>query len=300
MTNQSGGILVFGRTGQVASALAARAAESPAPLVVLGRETADLRDTASLGRIVAEGSWRLVVNLAAYNDVDRAEDEPEIAHAVNAAAPGAMAEACREAGVPLIHVSTNYVFDGAGTLPYGEDDAPAPRTEYGRSKLAGEEAVRAILPEHVILRTSWVFGTVGSNFPRIVLTAARTRPRLDMVIDQWGDPTAADHLAGALLAIAQALLAGRRDAFGTYHYAGAPGVSRLHFAEAVLEAAAAAGFASRPHLDPVPLSHFPARARRPANSMLACTKIAHTFGLVRPPWRAALPAAVGAILAAAA
>ncbi|MCW5772541.1 MAG: dTDP-4-dehydrorhamnose reductase [Rhodospirillaceae bacterium] len=296
MAQQAGGILVFGRTGQLASALAARASAAPAPLTMLGREAADLRDRGALRRIIAGRPWRAVINVAAYNAVDRAEDEAIEAHAVNADAPAAMAEACRAAGIPLLHVSTNYVFDGRGAAPYREDDPPAPQTAYGRSKLAGEDAVRAACPEHVILRTSWMFGTVGSNFPRIVLAAARQRPILEMVQDQFGDPTPASDLAGALLATAAALLSGRRDAFGTYHYSGAPGVSRIDFARAVLDAAVAAGFAPRPRLVPVPMAQFPARARRPINSMLDCAKIARVFGLARPQWRAALPETVGAYL----
>jgi len=305
--SEAGEILVFGRRGQIAAALAELCGQTGRRARFLGRGEADLCDPAQLRTAVAAAPWRAVVNAAAYTDVDHAEDEPGLAHAANAAGPGVIAEACRERGVPLIHLSTNFVFDGAANAPYREDDAPVPLSVYGRTKLAGEAAVQAALAAHVILRTGWVFAPVGRNFPASVLAAGRGRASLAIVADEWGDPTPARDLADAVLAIADQIadrIAGRFASgptpYGTYHFSGAPSVSRLAFAAAVFKAAARSGGGTPPRLDPIASADYAARARRPLNGRLDCGKIERRLGLGRPDWRPALDDAVRHILASGA
>lgn len=293
----AGTILVFGRTGQVAAALARLCAERGRTGQFLARSAADLCDPSALIRAVAETTARVVVNAAAYTAVDRAEDEAEGAHAVNAVAPGVIAEACRARGLPMIHLSTNFVFDGTAPAPYREHDVAYPRSVYGRSKLAGEAAVRAAAGAHVILRTGWVFGPVGKNFPASVIAAARRRQVLTMVSDEIGDPTPAISIAETILVLADRLTRDGAAISGLYHYSGAPSVSRLDFATAVLAAAERAGATPPPRLEPIASRDYAARAIRPLNGRLDCSKIERALGLPRPDWRLALDETVQHILA---
>jgi len=290
-------ILVFGRTGQVAAALARLCDERGRTGHFLARSQADFCDPAALIRAVAETPARVVVNAAAYTAVDRAEEDAESAHAVNAVAPGAIAEACRARRLPMIHLSTNFVFDGAAPAPYREDDAPHPRSVYGATKLAGEAAVRAAAGAHAILRTGWVFGPGGKNFPASVIAAARGRQVLSMVADEIGDPTPAKSIAETILLLADRLAGDAAAISGLYHYSGAPSASRLDFAAAVLAAAERAGAAAPPRLEPIASSDYAARAIRPLNGRLDCGKIERALRLSRPDWRLALGETVQHILA---
>jgi dTDP-4-dehydrorhamnose reductase len=269
-------ILVFGATGQVAREIARRA-----PVTALGRDAADLSDPGACAAAVTASDAAAVINAAAYTAVDRAETEEDLATVVNGAAPAAMARAAAEKGVPFLHVSTDYVFDGSGETPWKPDDPVGPLGAYGRSKLAGERGVRAAGGRHAILRTSWVFSAHGANFVRTMLRLGRGRDALRVVDDQTGGPTAAGDIAAALLAMARALHDGAPG--GTYHFAGAPdvtwaGFARGIFARAGLEVAVTG----------IPSSDYPTPARRPANSRLDCAALEADFGIPRPDWRAGL------------
>jgi dTDP-4-dehydrorhamnose reductase len=272
-------ILVFGRTGQVATELAQQA-----PVVTLGREAADLADPGACAEAIHAHAPEAVINAAAYTAVDRAEEDEALATVVNGDAPAAMAQACAARGIPLVHLSTDYVFDGSGTAPRPPDAPTAPLGAYGRSKLAGEQGVRAAGGSHAILRTSWVVSAHGSNFVKTMLRVGLERGHLRVVGDQIGGPTPAADIASACLGIAAALA---RDPAktGTYHFAGAPDTSWAGFAGAIF---AAAGL--EVGVEEIPSSDYPTPARRPLNSRLDCTSTEAAFAIPRPDWRPGLAA----------
>jgi dTDP-4-dehydrorhamnose reductase len=274
-------VVLFGRTGQLATELQRRC---PAgwQLQVLGREEADLADPAACAQAVRDGAADLVINAAAYTAVDLAEQDEAMATLVNGAAPAAMAQAAAERGIPMLHVSTDYVFDGSGTRPWRPDDATAPLGAYGRSKLAGEAGVRAAGGVHAILRTSWVFSAHGSNFVKTMLRLGRERDQLNIVADQIGGPTAAADIAAALIFMADAFRHGS-TASGTWHFAGAPEVSWAGFAREILQQA---GLSTE--VAEIATADYSTPARRPANSRLDCTTLETDFGIARPDWRRAL------------
>ncbi len=267
-------LLIFGQSGQVARELARRVPDA----LFLGRDKADLSDPAACAAAIRQHRPEAVINAAAWTAVDRAEAEEAAALAVNGAAPGAMARACADLGAPLVHISTDYVFDGSGSRPWKPDDRPAPLNAYGRSKLAGEEAVRAAGGAHVILRTSWVFSAHGANFVKTMLRLGRDRDRLAVVADQIGGPTPAAGIAEACLTLARALRDGAPG--GTYHHAGAPETSWAGFAR---ETFRQAGMAVT--VTDIPTADYPTPARRPLNSRLDCSASAADFGITQPDWR---------------
>jgi dTDP-4-dehydrorhamnose reductase len=245
-------------------------------------ETADLAAPDTLPALVARVAPDLVVNAGAYTAVDRAEDEPELAIRVNAESPGALARACAEAGIPIVHFSTDYVFDGSGTRPYREDDAAAPLGAYGASKWAGEQAVRASGAAHKIFRLCWVYGPRGGNFLLTMLRLAREREVLRVVADQQGTPTPAAWIADAT---AEALRR-RPEASGTWHLAAGGQASWFEFASEIVGRAAAMGLIEKaPRVEPITTAEFPTRARRPARSVLDTSRLAADFGLRLPPWQ---------------
>lgn len=274
-------ILVFGRTGQVAAELRRQAPEAR----FLGRAEADLSDPAACAAAIRAHRPAAVVNAAAWTAVDAAEAEEEAATVVNAAAPAAMAEACAGLGIPLVQISTDYVFDGAGTAPFAPNHPPAPLGAYGRSKLKGEIGVRAAGGTHAILRTSWVFSAHGANFLKTMLRLGAERDTLNVVADQIGGPTPARAIAQACLTIA-AHLRDDPGKSGTYHFAGAPDISWAGFAREIM---AQAGLACA--VTDIPASAWPTPARRPANSRLDCQSLA-AFALARPDWRAGVAEAL--------
>ena len=274
--------LVFGQTGQVARELA-RNVPAGVTARFLPRDMADLMQPQSCAAAVQ--GCDLVINAAAWTAVDLAETDEASALTINAASPSVIAQACAALGVPLIHISSDYVFDGEGDAPFSPDHPTAPLGAYGRSKLAGEIAVRESGARHVILRTSWVFSAHGSNFVRTMLRLGGGRDSLNVVADQIGGPTPAGAIAGAIWQIASALQAGH--AGGTYHLSGAPDVSWADFARAIMQAA-------NLHctITDIPTSAYPTPARRPANSRLYCSTLLRDFGIARPDWQAALPALI--------
>ncbi|WP_370195816.1 MULTISPECIES: dTDP-4-dehydrorhamnose reductase [Aurantimonas] len=271
-------LLVFGRTGQVATELARRAPQA----VFLGRDAADLSDPDECAEAIRAHAPAAVINAAAYTAVDRAEGEEALANAVNGAAPDAMARECAALGIPLVHVSTDYVFDGSREAPWHPDDSPAPLGVYGRSKLAGERAVAQAGGPHAILRTSWVFSAHGGNFVRTMLRLSEARDALSIVDDQIGGPTPAAAIAAACLAVTEQLRADPGKT-GLYHYSGAPDVSWKGFAQEIF-ALAGRGVA----VTGIPTADYPTPAQRPLNSRLDCATTQAVFGLVRPDWRSGL------------
>ncbi|CUH40595.1 dTDP-4-dehydrorhamnose reductase [Jannaschia seosinensis] len=274
-------VLVFGRSGQVARELAAASDD----VTCLGRAEADLDVPGTAEAAIRQARPRAVINAAAWTDVDGAEASEDAAYRLNAKAPGEIARACNVLGVPLVHISTDYVFDGAGETPFAPDDPTAPLGAYGRTKLAGEQAVRAGGAAYVILRTSWVFSAHGTNFPKTMLRVGATRDRLRVVEDQIGGPTPASAIASACLTIAHALTNGAPS--GIHHFAGAPDTSWAGFARAIFEAAN-----MNVEVEGIPAADWPTPAARPANSRLDCTTLRETFGIERPDWRSGLPALV--------
>ncbi|MFN3544735.1 MAG: dTDP-4-dehydrorhamnose reductase [Thiobacillus sp.] len=278
-------ILLTGVNGQVGWELR-RTLAPLGEVIAADRSVLDLADTAAIRRSVAALAPDLIVNPAAYTAVDKAESEPELAQAINAAAAGELA-AC---GVPLVHFSTDYVFDGRKAGAYTEADAPNPLGVYGASKLAGEEAVgRANVP-HLILRTSWVYGLRGRNFLLTMQRLARERDTLAVVDDQFGAPTWSRLIAEAT-ALVVARWLDRRDPgamSGVYHLTCGGRTSWHGFTEAILAQMAAAGEAKLARLTPTPTSGYPTAAKRPANSQLDCSKLAETFGVRLPGWETAL------------
>jgi dTDP-4-dehydrorhamnose reductase len=290
----SGRILVTGGTGQLASALGRT---RPEGVVVVGRPEFDFDRPESIAAAVAAVKPALVINAAAWTAVDAAEAEAEAAARANHTGPALLALACREHGAQLIHISTDYVFDGNKGAPYVETDAPCPTGIYGATKLAGENAVLAALPQAVILRTAWVYARAGKNFVLTMLNAGRKAPRLRVVADQIGCPTNADDLAAACLGVADRLLGGQ-EAGGIYHACGQGETSWHGFAEAIFAEAAQHGWPNPP-VEPIATADWPTPARRPPDSRLDCHKLAQVFGVAMPPWQPSLNAAVAAICKAA-
>jgi dTDP-4-dehydrorhamnose reductase len=287
-------ILVFGAGGQVGREVCRATWPSRYQLLPLEREAIDITGSASVSETLRRERPNLVINLAAYTAVDRAESEPEAAWAVNCAGAAHLAAACEESGATLVHLSTDYVFNGRKIDAYREDDAVDPLGVYGRSKEAGERAVRAALEQHVILRTAWVFGASGINFVKTMLRLAGERAVLRVVADQRGCPTAAADIAAALIAIAEYIERGGAR-WGTYHFAGDAAVSWHGFAEAIFELAVPQ-LAPRPRLEPIATEQYPTPAQRPINSVLDCRRIERTFGVSPSPWRTSLAAVIQELL----
>lgn len=271
-------ILVFGSNGQIAHALA-RASDE---VICLGRLEADLNISGAASRAIANYRPRAVVNAAAYTAVDQAESATESAMRLNASAVAEIAEACATYNIPLVHISTDYVFDGSGSAPRGPDAPTVPLGLYGVSKLAGEEAIRSSDVTAVILRTAWVFSADGTNFVKTMLRLAKSRDQLTVVSDQIGAPTPAKAIAEACLCIVEHLVRDPAKA-GTYHFAGAPEVSWADFARAIF---AAAG--KQVNVTDILTADYPTPAARPLNGRLDCSITERSFGLTRPDWRETL------------
>ena len=281
-------VLLAGRGGQLGWELQ-RSLAPLGGLVALDRAGMDLADPDSIHRAIADARPEVIVNAAAYTAVDQAESQPEVAMQINGVAPGIIAEEAARIGALMVHYSTDYVFDGRKDSPYREDDSPEPLNVYGRTKLAGEEAVRAAGGPHLIFRTSWVYSARGTNFLLTMLRLARERSELSIVDDQVGAPTWARSIAELTARALGADGAGpgpARDRSGVYHLAAGGAVSWFGFAQAIFAAARArrADFKA-PALEPIPTARYPRPARRPSNSRLDTTRLAAAFGLTPPPWQ---------------
>lgn len=274
-------ILVIGRHGQLARSLAERGGEE---VLLAGRPALDLATPKSAHDAIVAARPDLVVNAAAFTAVDLAETQEELAMRINAAAAGEVATAANDVGVPVIHISTDYVFDGRATAPYIETAATSPLGAYGRTKLAGEDAVRAANPHHLILRTSWLFSPFGKNFVRTMVELGGTRESLNVVGDQFGNPTSALDLADAILTVARRWASGNRTGLGqTCHVAGSGIASWFDLAAAVQQEAG-----TGTTVTPIATADWPTPAARPAYSALDSGKFARDFGHVMPDWRASL------------
>jgi dTDP-4-dehydrorhamnose reductase len=292
-------VLVFGGAGQIGREVC-RAAWPPSfELIALDRSATDIRDAAMVSAVITRKRPDLVINLAAYTAVDRAESEPEQAWAVNCAGAAHIAASCGDNGTPLVHLSTDYVFDGDKGEPYHEEDRVNPLNVYGASKEAGERAVRAAAPHHIILRTAWVYGAYGANFLKTMLRLGAERPVLRVVADQHGCPTAAADIATALVAIAHQIERGTTR-WGTFHFTAAGSTSWHGFAEEIVGLARPLGAWSSgpvPRVEPITTDQYPTAARRPMYSVLDCRKI-EDFGIVPPRWQSSLPAVLRELIRA--
>ena len=267
-------ILVFGKTGQVATEL-----QFHKDVIAIGRDHADLSIPTTCSEAIRRYQPRAVINAAAYTAVDKAESEESLANTINGDAPGAMASACAELDIPLVHISTDYIFDGSGITPWSVTDTPNPQNAYGRSKLKGEKAIKASGCVHVILRTSWVVSAHRNNFVKTMRRLFETRDRITVVDDQMGGPTCARDIAETCISIAEQLIKDPKKS-GTYHYSGQPNVSWCQFANAISEQ-----MDYKTITNPIPTTEYPTPASRPLNSRLDCEAIQKTFGITRPFWR---------------
>lgn len=274
-------LLVFGKTGQVARELQRLAPDA----TYLGRDEADLGNPFQCMDAIKETDADAIINAAAWTAVDLAERDELNAYQVNGNTPECMALAAAERDIPFLHISTDYVFDGAGDKPFAPDHPTAPQNAYGRTKLQGEVGVRNALGNHLILRTSWVVSAHGSNFVKTMLRLGRERESLNVVADQIGGPTPAAAIAQALITAAQAMADGAPG--GTHHFAGQPDTSWADFARAIM---AEAGLPCR--INDITTSDYPTPAKRPLNSRLDCSAFCAAFGISRPDWREGLSAIV--------
>lgn len=307
-------IIITGAQGQVGWELTHRATALGHEVLAWDLAKLDITDAAAVNQALDASGAEWVINAAAYTAVDKAEQEPELAFAVNRDGPAHLAAACARLNIPLLHISTDYVYDGAKIDPYVETDPTTPMGVYGASKLAGDEAVRGLLPRHLILRVSWVFGVHGHNFVKTILRLAREREELRIVADQRGCPTYAGDIADVLLELAGRVTdIDEQDAWGAYHYCGEPATTWHGFASAIVERARdderAPKRRSRSRksntmtpqseplivqtVTPITTAEYPTPAARPINSVLDCTKLAARFGIQPRPWQPGLDAVIG-------
>jgi dTDP-4-dehydrorhamnose reductase len=287
-------LLIFGSRGQLGRELTALCAANDVEMTSAARSECDISIKAQVHALLRTSRPTAVINAAAYTKVDKAEEESALAYLANRDGPRILAEACADGKIPLIHVSTDYVFDGTKSSPYRESDPVAPLNVYGSSKEAGEQAVRAVLEQHMIVRTAWVYGAHGNNFLKTMLNLAATRDTWGVVHDQIGTPTATIDLACALLAAARS--AAQPDApWGTYHFAGQGEATWLQFANEIV--AAQARLTGRtPTLKPIATEEYPTPARRPRNSRLDSDRFVLAFGVRARPWQERTRAVVEALL----
>lgn len=282
-------LIVIGREGQVARALAERASAQGASVVLLGRPHLDLADPSGIEDILIEAGGDLIVNAAAYTAVDQAEAEPDLANAINGVGAGVIAGVASTMGVPVIHLSTDYVFDGTAEHPYREEDPPHPVSAYGSSKLLGERAVSSETPNHAILRTAWIYSPFGRNFAKTMLRLAREREEVTVVADQHGSPTSALDVADAIITVGRNLLArpDETDLRGIFHTTGSGSATWADFASEIFALSARFG-GPVAHVRPIATADYPMPAKRPANSRLDCSKLARIHGVTLPVWRSSL------------
>jgi dTDP-4-dehydrorhamnose reductase len=289
-------ILVTGKNGQVDTSLQTLGERLGLEIIRIGRPEIDLAQPEMLETAVRGARPDVIISSAAYTAVDKAETEAGLAQAINGDAPGALARTAAELDIPILHLSTDYVFAGDKDGAYDETDTPAPVSVYGRTKLAGEEQIRTGTDNHVILRTAWVYSPYGNNFVKTMLRLGETRDELSVVADQHGCPTYAPEIARALLAVAQQVVIDRDPTLrGTFHLTGQGETTWAEFAEAIFKGAAARG--RKPvRVKPIPASAYPAPAKRPANSRLNGGKLDDTYGLRLDPWRESLEACLDQLI----
>lgn len=291
-------VVVTGVNGQVAQSLVEYGMVLGHVVILLGRPHLDLaRDDATTMQVLLAGvAPQVIVSAAAYTEVDKAESEPNLAQAVNATGAGRLAQVAHELGVPMVHLSTDYVFSGEGNRAWREDDPTSPKGVYGATKLAGEEAVRAACANSVVLRTAWVYSPFGTNFVKTMLRIAETRDELSVVADQVGNPTSAFDVADGVLAVAENLLYNADPALrGVFHMAGMGETSWAGFAEAIFAASSARG-GPVAQVKAITTAHYPTPAARPTNSRLDCTRLAEFHGVCLSAWQSSLDRVIGRLL----
>ena len=289
-------VAVTGKEGQVARSLAELGASRGIEILPVGRPALDLQEQAGILPALSAVKPDVIVSTAAYTAVDKAESERELAFSINGGGAGAVARAARSLDVPVLHLSTDYVFDGGGTRPYREDDPTGPVSAYGASKLEGERLVAAATPDHAIFRTAWVYSPFGANFVKTMLRLGESRSEVGVVADQTGCPTSAHDIADAVLSAAEKLVADRSPAFrGIFHLTGSGEASWADFAEHVFSVAASSG---RPPVTVrrITTADYPTPAGRPANSRLSGKKLASVYGIRLPDWRSSTEAVVRRLL----
>jgi len=278
-------ILVTGAKGQLGWEILRQAPDRSFDCIGIDVEEADLTDPDQVNQVVSAIRPQLLINTAAYTLVDRAQTEAEAAFAVNREAVAHLAAACAGNQIPLVHISTDFVFDGTQTVPYTENDTVAPLGVYGQSKAAGEAVVRDILDQHLIIRTAWLYGNHGHNFVKTILRLGQKNQEVRVVSDQVGCPTYAADLAAALLTLSERLSPSTATPWGTYHLCGTGEVSWYGFARHILQAAHQLDLVPAVTVTPLATSEYPTPAPRPPYSALACSKIETKFGIVCPPWQ---------------
>jgi dTDP-4-dehydrorhamnose reductase len=282
-------VLVTGANGQVGTELIQRGQQLGLEMIALVRPDLDITNQVDVNHFISKHAPDIVINAAAYTLVDKAETEMDLAYAVNRDGPAYLAEACAASNIPMLHISTDYVFDGEQESAYLETDSPNPNTIYGKSKLEGDNAVSNALPEHIILRVAWVFSASGNNFVRTMLRLGNERGELSVVNDQHGCPTWAEDIANTLLTMTQQYRDKGALPWGTYHYNGAPVTHWYGFAETIFERALKLGLIENtPELHTINTEQYPTPAQRPANSALNCNKIKQQFVIDAPDWRIGL------------
>jgi len=277
-------IAIIGRNGQLGWELVRQSGGFGFKVLALGSADIDIARRDSIDGCLAPGTVRLVINAAAYTAVDRAENDNKRAFEVNRDGAANLADFCAIAGIPLIHISTDYVFDGSKKGAYRDDDPVAPLGVYGQSKADGEAEVRRIIAEHLIVRTAWLYGVHGNNFVKTVLRLSRAHKTIKVVDDQTGCPTYAADMARAILLMTAHILAGKKTGWGTYHYCGAGSVTWCGFARAIFEIAGKYEASASATVIPITSAEYPTPAKRPANSVLDCSKIEKQFGIQQRPW----------------
>lgn len=289
-------ILVTGVKGQLGWELRKMGNQERAHIIGVDLPEVDITNSAQIQQVLVSSRPDLVINGAAYTQVDKAEEEQAQAYAVNRDGADILASNCRRARIPLFHISTDFVFDGKKSLPYVETDPVAPLGVYGMSKAAGEEAVRGAVEEHLIVRTSWLYGYHGHNFVKTMLKLGKERQRLQIVADQVGSPTCAADLARALMDMARQYHRQRSIPWGTYHYCGKGHTSWHGLATEIFAEASSLVTLKVEKVEAISTADYPTPARRPAYSVLDCTAVEEIFGIERPPWRSSLARTIKQIL----
>ena len=283
-------ILLIGGTGQVGSEILALTKENNIECISPSSSILDITDVEQINNLVSDSKpLDFIINASAYTAVDKAEDEPELAYKINRDGPQYLAEACAQHNIPLLHISTDYVFDGTASIPYTEEMTIHPLSVYGASKAEGEQAIRDCLSEHIILRTAWVYGAHGNNFVKTMLRLGKDRPQLSVVSDQIGCPTAAADIAKTIIDIVEQMANKPDNRWGTYHYCSMDSTNWAEFARSIF-AAAQNIEPNRPSVQVTSIStaEYPTKSARPAYSVLDCSKIEQSFAISPPLWLSSL------------
>ena len=291
-------MLITGAYGQLGREIIDVTQSKECPVLAPPEDDLDICDLDKIDNVITELKPELVINTAAYTQVDKAETEEELAFKVNKTGCTNLARMCTKHKIPLVHISTDYVFDGLKGTPYAETDPISPLGVYGRSKAEGESEIRSYLKEHIILRTSWLYGTHGHNFVKTMLNLATSKKEIRVVADQYGSPTNAADIARTILSIAEQLQSGNKNSWGTYHYCGQGIISWHTFAEKIIELAGQQGKVRTPRVEPVTTDEYPTPAKRPVYSALDCSHIYKKFNLSPRPWQKSLETTIRKLLKA--